>query len=59
MLGTSCTIVRPVYHHPSRTVIIQTNPNGKIPPGQMKKITGANSAKQYAPGQVKKNNKNK
>jgi len=33
--------------------------NGKIPPGQMKKKTGANSAKQYAPGQVKKNNKNK
>jgi len=30
--------------------------NGKIPPGQMKKKTGANSAKQYAPGQGKMNN---
>jgi len=58
-LGTGCTIVRPQYHHPSRTVIIQTNPNGKIPPGQMKKMTGAKSAKQYAPGQVKKQKKNK
>jgi len=59
ILGTSCTIVRPGYHHPSRTVIIRTNPNGKIPPGQMKKMTGEKSAKQYAPGQVKKNKKNK
>jgi len=56
ILGTSCTIVRPGYHHPSRTVIIHTNPNGKIPPGQMKKMTGAKSAKEYAPGQQKKYN---
>jgi hypothetical protein len=59
ILGNSCTIIRPGYHHPSRTVIIQTNPNGKIPPGQMKKATGAKSAKQYAPGQQKKHKKNK
>ena len=59
IIGTSCTIVRPGYHHPSRTVIIRTNPNGKIPPGQMKKATGAKSAKQYAPGQQKKHKKNK
>lgn len=59
ILGTSCTIVRPGYHPPSRTVIIKTNPNGKIPPGQMKKATGAKSAKQYAPGQQKKQKKNK
>ena len=57
ILGTSCTIVRPGYHRPSRTVIIHTNPNGKIPPGQMKKATGAKSAKQYAPGQQKKTQK--
>lgn len=56
ILGTSCTIVRPGHHHPSRTVIIHPNPSGKIPPGQMKKLTGAKSAKQYAPGQVKKQN---
>jgi len=59
IFGTSCRIVRPGYHHPSRTVIIQTNPNGKIPPGKMKKATGAKSAKQYAPGQQKKHKKNK
>lgn len=59
ILETGCTIVRPGYYHPTRTVIIQTNPNGKIPPGQMKKATGAKSAKQYAPGQQKKHNKNK
>jgi hypothetical protein len=59
ILGTGCTIVRPGYYHPTRTVIIQTNPNGKIPPGQMKKATGAKSAKQYAPGQNKKQKKNK
>ena len=59
ILGTSCTIVRPGYHHPSRTVIIHTNPNGKIPPGQMKKMTGEKSAKHYAPGQAKKHKKNK
>ena len=59
ILGTSCMVVRPGYNRPSRTVIIQTNRNGKIPPGQMKKITGAKSAKQYAPGQQKKQKKNK
>lgn len=57
VFGTGCTVVRPHYHHPSRTVIIQSNPNGKVPPGQMKKMTGAKSAKQYAPGQQKKHNK--
>ena len=55
IIGSSCTIIRPAYHHPSRTVIISTNPSGKIPPGQMKKATGAKSAKAYAPGQNKKN----
>jgi len=59
IIGSSCTIIRPGYHHPSRTVIIRTNPNGKVPPGQMKKATGAKSAKDYAPGQQKKHKKNK
>lgn len=54
VFGTGCTVVRPHYHNPSRTVIIHSNPSGKIPPGQMKKMTGAKSAKQYAPGQQKK-----
>ncbi|HAQ20799.1 MAG TPA: hypothetical protein DCR40_16435 [Prolixibacteraceae bacterium] len=56
ILGASCKIARVGYYHPTRTVILQTNPNGKMPPGHMKKATGAKSAKQYAPGQVKKQN---
>ncbi|PXV62065.1 hypothetical protein CLV62_12218 [Dysgonomonas alginatilytica] len=31
---------------------VNTNKNG-IPPGQMKKITGSKSAKEYAPGHNK------
>ncbi|BBE17355.1 hypothetical protein AQPE_1505 [Aquipluma nitroreducens] len=52
-------MVRPAYHHPSRTVIIRTNPNGKVPPGHMKKMTGEKSAKHYAPGHKKKHKKNR
>jgi hypothetical protein len=59
IFGTGCAIVQPGYHHPSRTVILRTNPTGKIPPGQMKKMTGEKSARDYAPGQVKKHKKNK
>ena len=59
ILGNSCTMVRPGYHYPSRTVIIHTNPTGKVPPGHMKKMTGEKSAKKYAPGQQKKHKKNK
>lgn len=57
VFGTGCMVIRP-HHHPSRTVIIHSNHKGKVPPGQMKKATGAKSAKQYAPGQQKKH-KNK
>ncbi|WP_224484340.1 hypothetical protein [Robertkochia aurantiaca] len=32
---------------------------GHAPPGQVKKATGAQSAKEYAPGQQKNKNKNK
>jgi hypothetical protein len=35
-------------------VIVHPNPSGKVPPGQMKKMTGEKSAKHYAPGQKKK-----
>lgn len=56
--ATSCRVFRPHYHHPS-TVIIHSNPNGKIPPGQLKKVTGEKSAKKYAPGQNKKGKKKK
>ncbi|MDP2338072.1 MAG: hypothetical protein Q8N05_16825 [Bacteroidota bacterium] len=52
IFGTGCTIIHP--QHRSRGVIIHSNPSGRIPPGQMKKMTGEKSAKQYAPGQVKK-----
>jgi len=33
---------------------LKPNGNHGLPPGQVKKITGAKSAKHYAPGQVKK-----
>lgn len=33
---------------------VHTHTVHKIPPGQAKKMTGAKSAKQYAPGQQKK-----
>ena len=48
--------------HPKRqtkSVILQPNSSGKVPPGQVKKATGAKSAKVYAPGQNKKKKKNK
>jgi hypothetical protein len=35
------------------TVMVKNNPK-PLPPGQMKKVTGSQSAKQYAPGQQKK-----
>jgi hypothetical protein len=34
-------------------VIVESSPK-KVPPGQMKKVTGSQSAKPYAPGQQKK-----
>jgi hypothetical protein len=34
-------------------MIVKSPPN-KVPPGQMKKATGSQSAKPYAPGQQKK-----
>jgi hypothetical protein len=41
----------------SHTTIVKTNNNKKIPPGQMKKLTGSKSAAPYAPGQQKKSKK--
>jgi len=38
----------------SKTVVVNSNPSGKVPPGQAKKMTGSQSAKPYAPGQQKK-----
>lgn len=32
---------------------IRTTGSGKVPPGQVKKMTGSKSAKPYAPGQNK------
>ena len=40
-----------------KTVIVPTG-TAKAPPGQVKKVTGARSAKAYAPGQQKKNIRN-
>lgn len=57
LLGTGCRVQSPTYH--KRGVIISTHPQGKIPPGQLKKMTGAQSAKAYAPGQNKKHKKYK
>jgi hypothetical protein len=44
---TSCVVV------PVKTVSTAGN-SGKVPPGQMKKAMGSQSAKPYAPGQQKK-----
>lgn len=55
--AAGCKVVHP--HRHSKSVIFQPNPGGKVPPGQVKKATGAKSAKQYAPGQNKKKKKNK
>lgn len=52
VFGSGCTITKPQQR--SKGVVIQSNRSGHIPPGQMKKMTGAKSAKQYAPGQQKK-----
>lgn len=35
-------------------VNVKSTGSGKVPPGQMKKITGSQSAKPYAPGQQNK-----
>jgi hypothetical protein len=35
-------------------VVVDSTPK-KAPPGQVKKVTGSQSAKPYAPGQKKKN----
>ncbi|EKD30649.1 MAG: hypothetical protein ACD_77C00500G0005 [uncultured bacterium] len=42
-----------------RVTRVNSNSKGQIPPGQMKKITGSKSAKQYAPGQQKNKNGHK
>ena len=44
LLGTGCA---------KKTVVI-TGTHKKVPPGQMKKMTGTKSAKPFAPGQQKK-----
>lgn len=36
------------------TTSAHVNSSGKVPPRQMKKMTGSQSAKPYAPGQQKK-----
>lgn len=56
-IATGCRVAS--VAHKSNTTVIQANPNGKIPPGQLKKATGAQSAKEYAPGQNKKHKKDK
>ncbi len=49
--STSCrTVIIPVHNRK----VVHTNAHGKVPPGQMKKVTGEKSAKRYAPGQRKK-----
>lgn len=39
--------------------VVHVNSSGKVPPGQMKKMTGSQSAKPYAPGQQKEKNNHK
>lgn len=52
LLGTGCRVYHPHTYYKGQ--VVSTRPQGKVPPGQMKKMTGAQSAKAYAPGQVKK-----
>jgi len=40
-------------------MVVHVNSSGHIPPGQMKKMTGSQSAKPYAPGQQKIKNNHK
>ena len=47
--GTACRTTK-------RTTVVKSKP---LPPGQVKKITGSQSAKPYAPGQRKKKHKHK
>jgi hypothetical protein len=47
LAGSSCS------HH-RKVVVVNKRTTHKIPPGQAKKMTGAKSAKAYAPGQQKK-----
>jgi hypothetical protein len=47
-VSTGCSRTRKV-------VIVKPVKTKSLPPGQAKKITGAQSAKPYAPGQQKKN----
>ncbi|HCY42107.1 MAG TPA: hypothetical protein DHV48_12250 [Prolixibacteraceae bacterium] len=55
VFGTSCKSYSKLRH--PKGVIIESRPAGKKPPGQMKKLTGEKSAKNYAPGQMKKKHK--
>ncbi|HEY3372969.1 MAG TPA: hypothetical protein VGK10_19115 [Prolixibacteraceae bacterium] len=52
LFGSSCAVYRG-HSHP-RGQVISSRPYHRVPPGQMKKMTGAKSAKAYAPGQQKK-----
>ncbi|WP_206022506.1 hypothetical protein [Pseudoflavitalea sp. G-6-1-2] len=45
--GSSCSTT----HSHRRVVVVDSKP---LPPGQAKKIAGAQSAKEFAPGQQKK-----
>jgi len=47
LAGSACT---------RKVVVVKRAPVAKMPPGQAKKVTGAQSAKAYAPGQQKKRN---
>lgn len=52
IIGTGCKVQQ--KRTMSKGQIISSPPAYKMPPGQMKKATGAKSAKAYAPGQNKK-----
>ncbi len=41
----------------SCNTVVHVNSSGHVPPGQVKKMTGSQSAKPYAPGQQKKKHK--
>ena len=55
LFATSCMVYYPHTYY--RGQVVSSRPQGKVPPGQRKKMTGDQSAKEYAPGQMKKHNR--
>jgi len=53
LFRSTCFVVILFFVVSCKTVVVEGN-SQRVPPGQMKKATGSQSAKPYAPGQQKK-----